>query len=56
MPSAFSYCKKMHDVSHSISDLFSETMPELGRALLGCSSSDLAPNAGAHLRLEAGAT
>jgi hypothetical protein len=45
MPSALSSFKKMHEVSHSISDLFSETTPELGNALFGFSSSDLAPNA-----------
>src|SRR5262245_19565873 len=28
MPSALSSCKKMQDVSHSISDLFFETTPE----------------------------
>ncbi len=33
----------MHDMSHSISDLFSETTPELGSALFGVSSADLAP-------------
>ena len=46
----------MHDVSHSIPDLFSETTPELGSALFGVPSSDLTPNAGAHLLLKAGAT
>ena len=45
----------MHDVSHSISDLFSETTPELRNALFGFSSSDLAPNARAHLLPEAAA-
>jgi hypothetical protein len=38
-------CKKMCDVSHSISDLFSETTPEFSNAFFGCFSSDLAPNA-----------
>jgi hypothetical protein len=47
--------QEMHDVSHSIADLFSETTPELGNALFGFSSSDLAPNAQAHLLPEAGA-
>src|SRR5438270_9993778 len=37
--------KKMPDASHSIPDLFSETTPELGSALFGVPSSDLAPNA-----------
>jgi hypothetical protein len=46
MPSALSYVKKMHDVSHSIADLFAKTTPELGSALFGCFSSDLAPNNG----------
>src|SRR4029434_1065598 len=40
--SALYYYKKMHDVSHSISDLCPETTPELGSALFGYSSSDLA--------------
>jgi hypothetical protein len=56
MPSALRYGKKMHDVSHSIADLCFETTPELGNDLFGCSSSDLAPNAQAHLLPEAGAT
>jgi hypothetical protein len=45
MPPALSYFKKMYDVPHSISDLFSETTPELGSTLFGISSTDLAPNA-----------
>src|SRR4029450_9626136 len=40
--SALYYYKKMHDVSHSISDLCPETTPELGSALFGYSSSALA--------------
>jgi hypothetical protein len=43
-------------VPHSISDLCSETTPELGSALFGFSSSDLAPNARHELLPEAGAT
>ena len=43
MPPALSYFKKMHEVSHSIPALFSETTPELGSAPFGFPPSDLAP-------------
>src|SRR5215468_10017138 len=51
--SALSSCKKMRDVFHSIADLCSEATPELGSALFGCSSADLAPNARPQPRLAA---
>jgi hypothetical protein len=43
-------------VPHSIPDLFSENVHELGRALFNFYSSDLAPNAGGEPRPIAGAT
>jgi len=47
---ALSYCKKMHDVPHSIADPGSEITPEHG---FDFSSSDLVPNARGEPRPEA---
>jgi hypothetical protein len=55
MPSAFRHRKIMPEVPHSIPDLFSEHVHELGRALFNFYSSDLAPNARPELLPEAGA-
>jgi hypothetical protein len=55
MPSAFHQRKRMKEVLHSILDLFSEKVYGLGRARFNFSSSDLTPNAQAHLLPEAGA-
>jgi hypothetical protein len=53
MPSAFRHRKLMKEVPHSIPDLFSENVHELGKIIFNYSSSALTPNAEPKLRLEA---